>query len=590
MIKLKELRVILKRVDLNDTKNCNRSSSQTKIDLETNVNKLQNLELSQKRFYCDICEKSYTKRSSLKSHKQIHKVNDLKCDYCGITFNYSKTLKRHIAEVHLKIERKNFSCDLCDRKFKEKFLIESHMINVHLRESIKDNPLYGYCRYCSKYYSATIIENHIEKFHQKFECSVCNKVFFKLNSFKRHQKTHIIQKYTCDICKKTYGKLDRLKLHIKSIHLRETTKCKICDKKISLSEIWKHMRRVHKREKNYFCDLCHYNCEYPKKLRVHISAVHLNEPIEKNFACDTCKKSFLTSPELIIHIKSVHLKEQAKCSICDKMLSLSWLPSHIKYVHMKEKKYSCDLCHYKCEYPKKLRAHISGVHLKNRNYTCKICQKSFPNSTNLAFHIKSIHENKKSKCTICDKILSLSGLRNHMKIVHRKEKKYACEMCDFKFAFPGLLKDHISRVHLNEFKHTCDICKKAFKTVTTMNRHRRNIHQVGKNSNFIRKHMKVVHTKDTKYSCDICDSKFTFASRLSDHISRVHLKDPRVAHRKQLNKLTSHNLHLLEVVLLFAKLPSTNDEYESADANAGPYGDDDRLLIVVVVLTTAQSS
>lgn len=76
-----------------------------------------------KRYVCDQCDKSYSRRQSLKEHMKLKHLkrpteseNPFKCDQCPKSFLLKKTLRTHKV-VHLPPEKKiYYPCPYCDKK------------------------------------------------------------------------------------------------------------------------------------------------------------------------------------------------------------------------------------------------------------------------------------------------------------------------------------------------------------------------------------------------------------------------------------------------------------------------------------------
>ena len=108
--------------------------------------------------FCDICDKTFFDRSTLKTHiKTVHrKVKELRCNLCNMSFGQNKNLQRHVKTVHQKITA--FKCDSCDKSFRQKAHLETHVKTVH--DKIKDH-----------------------------ECDSCEKRFGQKGDLERHNKT-----------------------------------------------------------------------------------------------------------------------------------------------------------------------------------------------------------------------------------------------------------------------------------------------------------------------------------------------------------------------------------------------------------------
>lgn len=86
----------------------------------------------EKPFICSFCGKSFKQRGQLRSHELYHKSPDempdfltkKKCEHCERFFASSKSLKKHIKDVHDKF--KPFICNICGHKSARKEMLESH--------------------------------------------------------------------------------------------------------------------------------------------------------------------------------------------------------------------------------------------------------------------------------------------------------------------------------------------------------------------------------------------------------------------------------------------------------------------------------
>ena len=100
-----------------------------------------------------------------------------------------------------------------------------------------------------------------------------------------------------------------------------------------------------------------------------------------------------------------------------------------------------------------------------------------------------------TKCSFCDSVFTTkASARDHELRIHKDpdgtQKKYACELCDFKGHFKNQIKQHMI-VHSNSsIRFPCDVCLKEFKAKT-----------------YLKIHSKV-HLPRTKHSCDICAKEF----------------------------------------------------------------------------------
>ena len=126
--------------------------------------------------------------------------------------------------------------------------------------------------------------------------------------------------------------------------------------------------------------------------------------------------------------------------------------------------------------------HFNHAHSKVKSlYHCPSCDKSHPSSSKLKIHVETVHLKKKTKCPICQSLVSLHGLRNHMRTSHnsdRVNKPFKCEECDFATHADRYLKTHVLKSHKkNEHSHSCDECNKKFPFPYLLVEHKEIVHQ-----------------------------------------------------------------------------------------------------------------
>ena len=71
-----------------------------------------------KRYSCSICEKSYSKKTTLKAHEVVHGEPKFSCEKCGKKFFKLEILRSHVRMMHdpkyrEKDDAKTKVCDIC---------------------------------------------------------------------------------------------------------------------------------------------------------------------------------------------------------------------------------------------------------------------------------------------------------------------------------------------------------------------------------------------------------------------------------------------------------------------------------------------
>ena len=113
--------------------------------------------------------------------------------------------------------------------------------------------------------------------------------------------------------------------------------------------------------KTFKCPYCSKNLANTKE---HIKSVHLKE---KNHFCQRCEYKTLFKSDLLKHDELVHQKIKKSCPHCGKQVAN--LHEHIRLVHKREKKFQCNYCGYSCVKQSDMRKHSKNVHKVGANRT-----------------------------------------------------------------------------------------------------------------------------------------------------------------------------------------------------------------------------
>ncbi|XP_028440169.1 gastrula zinc finger protein 5-1-like isoform X1 [Perca flavescens] len=123
---------------------------------EEHLQKPTGVQTGVKPFSCSVCGKSYTLKSSLKSHMRLHSEGKVfTCSICRTSFCETGSL---ISHMRIHTGEKPFSCSVCGIRFAQKGNLKQHL-TVHTGE-------------------------------KSFSCSVCNKRFARRSTLRRHLTVH----------------------------------------------------------------------------------------------------------------------------------------------------------------------------------------------------------------------------------------------------------------------------------------------------------------------------------------------------------------------------------------------------------------
>lgn len=139
---------------------------------------------------CDICGRLLKTAQYLREHKRTHSTEKLFiCNHCGKGFNVKFHLKEHI---YMHTGERPYKCDFCEKTFNRTTLKYSHQ-RMHTGEK----PFKCDVVSCDKAYSFSVdLKRHRRAQHQifinckRFECPVCQKIFYENKFLRQHMTTH----------------------------------------------------------------------------------------------------------------------------------------------------------------------------------------------------------------------------------------------------------------------------------------------------------------------------------------------------------------------------------------------------------------
>ena len=142
---------------------------------------------SEKRFACDICDRSFSQKITLVQHLNCHSsIKSYKCEECGLNFKQKSSLFKHRKQKH---SNELPFCSTCSKTFVNNETLLQHLRSKHnLEKDIK-------CQECSKTFaSRSALIYHRTSQHQKESddgnktCKVCQKKFKTSVILSRHNK------------------------------------------------------------------------------------------------------------------------------------------------------------------------------------------------------------------------------------------------------------------------------------------------------------------------------------------------------------------------------------------------------------------
>ncbi|XP_077322500.1 uncharacterized protein LOC143956208 isoform X2 [Lithobates pipiens] len=295
--------------------------------------------LGKKRFTCEECGKSLTRKENLVSHQRIHSgEKPFSCAECGKAFKKSSHLLKH-RQIHT--GEKPYCCSECGKSFAWK--------------------------------GDFVVHQRIHTGLKPYVCTECGKGFSIKSYLVKHLRTHTGERpYACTDCGKLFGSRSNVLLHRKVHSGQKPFTCSECGKNFTWkSEMLSH-QRVHTGEKPYSCPECGKSFSsqsyYTKHLRIHTG--------EKPYPCTECGKRFYTSSNLTIHQRSHTGLKPYTCEDCGQ--TFTWKADLVKHrrCHTGEKPFQCPECKIGFTTKSELNGHWK-IHTGEKPYSCAECGKAF---------------------------------------------------------------------------------------------------------------------------------------------------------------------------------------------------------------------
>ncbi|XP_067636777.1 zinc finger protein 429-like isoform X2 [Eurosta solidaginis] len=199
---------------------------------------------TQKKHLCEICDKTFTRSTTLREHLLIHTNTERSylCPECGKAFAKESHLKNHCLR-HSDVAA--FECPHCPKRFRTRNDVSKHKV-IHQE-----------------------IKKHI--------CDVCGDRFVKRHQLTVHKRYHTgIKPYKCDYCDMRFVSKYNNRLHMRTHTGEKPYQCKYCERAFAQSnDHMKHLR-THIGDNVYRCELCPSAFRLASELRVHF-ATHKNE-------------------------------------------------------------------------------------------------------------------------------------------------------------------------------------------------------------------------------------------------------------------------------------------------------------------------
>ncbi|XP_063708695.1 zinc finger protein OZF-like [Culicoides brevitarsis] len=334
-----------------------------------------------------------------------------------------------------------------------------------------------------------------------FCCPLCSERF----KYDKALKTHILQKHF-----KRFSP-EKRKSEAKSYLENIFPQCDLCEKSLSwylkAQNILDH-KFHHYGIKPYKCELCGFATTYKKKIRNHMTKVHI--PKSQRSGCFYCAADFASGALRNNHVRKFHAEKLLTCEKCGvKLLDQSTMAKHMQFEHPANfQGLVCEKCPGGVRFPNE---HVLELHRKLHEipttcrFKCHLCERRYQKEVSLKHHLRLHAENRLIACEICGKTIALEpkGPPQHMRI-HKtpKPESFECNECSEKFTTKNFLIAHLKKMHFRR-DEPCHKCGKMIPNY------------------YITRHLVTCNSGELK--CVYCPMIFKKMSERSKHTKQFHI-------------------------------------------------------------------
>jgi hypothetical protein len=365
------------------------------------------------------------------------------------------------------------------------------------------------CFICSpneQFASKKLFDEHGCKNHVPFVCERCEKrpQFKTFHLYNSHHNLHHDEskQVECKECHKKFKSESELKYHQNTVHVAAAFVCVTCGKGFKLVHQLNQHQRVHTDEKPFECAVCGTKFSSNGALTKHTNRFHT---AKETITCEFCEKTFDGTALYERHLELKHSEARKPkafvCYVCgENFKDAGELNKHGHMAH----KLSCSICGKKFKSFAPLNSHIRLLHQQDRRYVCDVCDFRFETKNQRDQHKQKVHVIPEYECELCAKLFKTAAdLKTHM-LVHDDENNFVCDICQMRFKFPVSLNKHKRVMHENERSYVCALCDETFTTSTTLFDHFQSVHE------------------NKFYKCTGCLLKFRSEDKLKRHHNNLH--------------------------------------------------------------------
>ncbi|XP_058245619.1 zinc finger protein 112 isoform X2 [Hemibagrus wyckioides] len=501
-----------------------------------------------RRFSCNRCQKSYSRRFTLNQHLMIcrsrklmdpNSVNILgvkkrfPCPHCGSSFTRKDNMNMHRKRCQsmrgTKTLEGNGMLEKQNQAAPGNMFVLPPVSKSPVRQEGNSNagggswgimslpsvlPRKVTCECGASFNCPRLLFEHLQMHAlESYICSHCGENLQSWADFEAHQQLHLPTSRP-----KTDDKGSQQQSHMQpQLQQEPNIPISLQNSKEETQAQFKS-RFIHRRLTGpYVCHRCKKIFRLRKSLLRHLTrSCKGDSTAENKHSCSRCGMTFQNSLAQDIHMRGntcIPAFKPLRCPVCVRWFSsLEGLKRHL-LSHSQEESLTCQICGCKCSSHAALEEHKRSVHSTNKDSESPTVQSA---------HVSQSSSSDAFRCQICQRSYpKLQSLKDHLRKVHRPKHLNPVSVGHFESKELHSIAQQGIVQHSQSKQFQCHICARTYQDIQSLKNHRRRVHRIlGGGLPPSRGTLQQSHSNP--FQCQICSRTYPDIRSLRNHRRRVH--------------------------------------------------------------------